>query len=154
MTTTIDPFKKGTQVEVSLEEEGFRGSWFSATVISQFPNRYNPNKSRLLLEFHNLTTSSSDDTPLQQTVDIILVRPTPPRESRRHFNVGEDVDAFHDDGWWEGNVTAVLNIDGGGRRYSVYFRCSREQIDFSESQLRLHREWVYGIWIPPLEDHS
>ncbi|KAL2486638.1 Agenet domain-containing protein [Abeliophyllum distichum] len=107
-----DPFKKGAQVEVSLEDDGFRGV-----------------------------------LPLREAVDPILVRPIPPREARRRFHVSEDVDAFHNDGWWEGIVITAL--DGG--RYSVFFRSSREQIEFDESQLRLHREWVYGKWVPPLE---
>ncbi|THG08764.1 hypothetical protein TEA_020771 [Camellia sinensis var. sinensis] len=59
----------------------------------------------------------------------------------------EEVDAFHNDGWWEGIVTAILQDS----RYSVFFRSSREQIDFPDSDLRLHREWVHGIWVPPLE---
>ncbi|KAI3449369.1 hypothetical protein Pfo_006034 [Paulownia fortunei] len=146
-----DPFKKGAQVEVSFEEEGFRGSWYTATVLRP-PSKKTSKIPRLFLQFDTL--SATDDhkhttEPLREAVDLILVRPIPPRESRRGFRVSEDVDAFHNDGWWEGIVIAVLD---GGNRYSVFFRSSREQIDFSEFQLRLHREWVYGKWVPPLED--
>lgn len=70
----------------------------------------------------------------------------------------DDVDAFHNDGWWEGVVTKVVRVEDGEKNnngvYSVFFRCSREQIDFGSSDLRLHREWVRGnLWVPPLESH-
>lgn len=148
-----DPFKKGAQVEVSLEDEGFRGSWYTATVLRPPPQK-NSKKRRLLVQFDTLTTTDGGkrtNHPLRETVDLILVRPIPPRESRRRFLVGEDVDAFHNDGWWEGIVIAVLD---GGDRYSIYFRSSREQIDFPERQVRLHREWVYGNWEPPLDEDA
>ncbi|KAL2508563.1 agenet domain-containing protein [Forsythia ovata] len=139
-----DPFKKGAQVEVSLEDDGFRGSWYTATVIRPISKKTH----KIHLEFHTLTSGDNSAKQLREAVDPILVRPIPPREARRRFHVSEDVDAFHNDGWWEGIVIAAL--DGG--RYSVFFRSSREQIEFDESQLRLHREWVYGKWVPPLED--
>ncbi|KAL3849655.1 hypothetical protein ACJIZ3_011537 [Penstemon smallii] len=145
-----DPFKSGASVEVSLEDEGFHGSWYAATVLRSHTKKTSK-KPRLLLEFHTLCSSTSHGQPLREAVDVILIRPIPPREPHRRFCISEDVDAFHNDGWWEGTVTAVLD---GGDRYSVFFRSSREQIDFSGSELRLHREWVYGVWVPPLEDDS
>ncbi|KAL2487004.1 Uncharacterized protein Adt_31760 [Abeliophyllum distichum] len=53
------------------------------------------------------------------TVDPILVRPILPREARRQFNVSEDVDAFHNDGWWEYIVITTLDGGGGGSNDSV-----------------------------------
>lgn len=141
-------FKKGAEVEVSLEEPGFRGSWYTATVIRTVYKK----TRKILLEFHNLKADDKCSKPLRENVNIILVRPVPPREStRRRFQFSEEVDAFHNDGWWEGVVTAVHD---GVDRYSVFFRSSREQIDFSQSELRLHREWVYGKWVPPLEEEE
>ncbi|KAL3652951.1 hypothetical protein CASFOL_002632 [Castilleja foliolosa] len=147
-----NPFKKGAQVEVSFDEEGFRGSWYTATVLRPPPKKSSKNP-RIHVQFDTLTEADEGEenaaVPLCENVDLILVRPIPPREARRRFRVDEDVDAFHNDGWWEGVVIAVLD---GGDRYSVFFRASREQIDFPESELRLHREWVHGEWVPPLED--
>ncbi|KAL3648133.1 hypothetical protein CASFOL_009101 [Castilleja foliolosa] len=149
--SSVNPFRKGAQVEVSFEDEGFRGSWYTATVLRPPPKKAS-RKPRIRLQFDTLTDADEEERaakPLRENVDLILVRPIPPRESRRQFRVDEDVDAFHNDGWWEGVVIAVLD---GGDRYSIFFRSSREQIDFPESQLRLHREWVHGKWVPPLED--
>ncbi|KAL6968669.1 E2 ubiquitin-conjugating enzyme [Sarracenia purpurea var. burkii] len=139
-----DCFKKGAEVEVSFEDEGFRGSWYTATVIRTVSKKNN----KIFVEFHNLKADDRGRKPLREFVNIILVRPVPPREPRRSFKLSEEVDAFHNDGWWEGIVTAVLDDS----RFSVFFRSSREQIDFRDSDLRLHREWVYGNWVPPLEE--
>ncbi|CAA0824926.1 agenet domain-containing protein [Striga hermonthica] len=149
-----NPFTKGAKVEASLDEEGFRGSWYTATVLRPPPKRISTT-TRIPLLFDTLITKGDGEEsaaaePLRESVRLILVRPVPPRESRRSFRVSEDVDAFHNDGWWEGVVVAVLGED----RYSIFFRSSREQIDFHESQLRLHREWVHGEWVPPLEAHA
>ncbi|KAL2501856.1 agenet domain-containing protein [Forsythia ovata] len=125
-----DPFKNGTQVEVSLEDDNFWGPWYTATVIRPHFQEDPQNSSRV------------SHTHVREAVDPILVHPIPPHEARWQFNVREDVDAFHNDDWWEGIV--ITDLDGG--RYSVFFRSSRKQIEFDESQLRLHREWVYGKW--------
>ncbi|KAL2508757.1 agenet domain-containing protein [Forsythia ovata] len=133
-----DPFEKGTQVAVSFEDDGLRGSWYTATVVRPISKKTN----KIHLEFYTLTSGDNSAKLLREAVDPILVRPIPPRKARRQFNVSENVDAFHNDGWWEGIVITAL--DGG--RYSVFFRSSREHIEFDESQLHLHREWVYGKW--------
>ncbi|CAH9069442.1 unnamed protein product [Cuscuta epithymum] len=136
--------KKGAQVEVSLEDDGFRGSWYAATVLRTISRKNN----KIFLEFHNLVDDADPAKPLRQSVHFILVRPVPPREPTRSFRLSEEVDAFHVDGWWEGVVTEVLDSS----RYSVFFRCSREQIQFHESQLRLHREWFHRHWVPSFPD--
>ncbi|CAK9145242.1 unnamed protein product [Ilex paraguariensis] len=141
-----DPFKKGAVVEVSFEDEGFRGSWYSATVLRTVSKK----NKKIFLEFHNLMADDKGTKPLREFIDIILVRPVPPREPKRSFKLSEEVDAFHNDGWWEGVVTHVL--EGSSTRYSVFFRSSREQIEFQDSDLRLHREWVHGNWVPPFQE--
>ncbi|KAK3034641.1 hypothetical protein RJ639_033596 [Escallonia herrerae] len=140
----LECFKVGAQVEVCLEEVGFRGSWYAATVARAASRR----TGKILLEFHNLMSDGEGRKRLKEFVQVVLVRPVPPREAHRAFAVSEEVDAYHNDGWWEGVVISVLE----GSRYSVYFRCSREQMDFAGSDLRLHREWVHGNWVPPLEE--
>lgn len=138
-------FQKGTIVEVSSEDEGLRGSWYTATVIRKISR----NSHKILVEYHNLMTDDAGSKPLREFVDAILIRPIPPREPHRIFSLMEEVDAFHNDGWWEGVVTKLLEPSN---YYSVFFRCSREQIDFCSSDLRLHREWVPpNFWFPPLD---
>ncbi|XP_021770007.1 DUF724 domain-containing protein 1-like isoform X2 [Chenopodium quinoa] len=141
-------FKKGTIVEVSSEDEGLRGSWYTATVLRTISRK----SRKIFVEYHNLMEDDAGSKHLCEFVDAILVRPIPPREPHRIYSLMDDVDAFHNDGWWEGVVTRILEPSNC---YSVFFRCSREQIDFFSSDLRLHREWVRGnLWVPPLEHHA
>ncbi|KAL2536917.1 agenet domain-containing protein [Forsythia ovata] len=164
---TAQYFKKGSAVEISSNDEGFRGSWFEGTVIRPPPetttplssrskrnsvrNKYNNNKKntvRVLVEYKNLMEDEAGTKKLREELDLVQLRPPPPREKLQSFKFNEEVDAYYNDGWWEGVVTGVLGED----TYSVFFRGNREQIDFKASQLRLHREWVNGKWVPPLED--
>ncbi|CAI9103565.1 OLC1v1002076C1 [Oldenlandia corymbosa var. corymbosa] len=155
-------FKKGAKVEVNFNEPGFKGSWYTGTILNSggiINTKRRPNK--IHIQFDTLSSSSdhAQFRPLKEFVDLIFVRPAPPREARRSFQLSEEVDAFHKDGWWEGVVTAVhpppsVGSIIAGTSYSVFFRSTREQIQFPESDLRLHREWVYGKWVPPLESSS
>ncbi|KAL8244674.1 hypothetical protein R6Q59_010932 [Mikania micrantha] len=87
----------------------------------------------------------------QQAVDTGRLRP--PSASGERIAISsfsDEVDAITTDGWWEGVITGVLP----GNRYSVFFRATREQLEFSGSELRVHREWFYGNWVPPLEQEA
>ncbi|KAF8401282.1 hypothetical protein HHK36_012215 [Tetracentron sinense] len=138
-------FSRGAEVEVSSDEEGFRGAWFAATVI-----RSASKKKKLLVEYQSLMADEKGSKPLREFIDAVHVRPRPPRELDPSFKKSEEVDAFCNDGWWEGIIINVLE----NSRFSVFFRGSREQIEFGISELRLHREWVDGSWVPPLEEQS
>ncbi|XP_057962616.1 protein AGENET DOMAIN (AGD)-CONTAINING P1 [Malania oleifera] len=139
-------FKKGAEVEISSDDEGFRGAWYAGTVIRPASKK----NSTIMVEYKSLMADEEGSEPLRELVDLVQLRPPPPRELGRGFKFSEEVDAFHNDGWWEGVVTEVL--DGG--RCSVFFRGSREQMDFAAADLRLHREWVAGKWVPPLEEEK
>ncbi|XP_010674562.2 protein AGENET DOMAIN (AGD)-CONTAINING P1 [Beta vulgaris subsp. vulgaris] len=138
-------FKKGIKVEISIDEEGFRGVWFPGTVIKP------PSKTdlKVMVEYDTLLAENGS-TPLREKVDLVQIRPIPPRESKREYKLDDEVDVFFNDGWWEGVITHVLE----GNQYSVYFRPTRDQNDFNGLDLRLHREWVHGKWLPPLEEEA
>lgn len=136
-------FKKGAKVEISIDEDGFRGAWFCGTVVKA-PAK---NDKKVLIEYETLL-ADDESTPLKEKVDLVQIRPTAPREINRVFKLDEEVDVSYNDGWWEGVITQVLQDN----QYSVYFRPTRDQHEFKDSDLRLHREWVHGNWVPPLED--
>ncbi|KAJ6775583.1 AGENET DOMAIN-CONTAINING PROTEIN-RELATED [Salix purpurea] len=134
-------FKPGSKVEIMSEEDGFRGSFFTGTVVKA------TRTSNFVVEYDKLFEDEEGTKPLQETVNEFQIRPIPPREKKREFKFSEEVDAFHNDGWWEGVITEV-NDDG---KFAVFFRSTKEQIEFSEENLRLHREWISGAWKPTLE---
>ncbi|KAL6958740.1 E2 ubiquitin-conjugating enzyme [Sarracenia purpurea var. burkii] len=103
-----DCFKKGAEVEVSFEDEGFRGSWYTATVIRTVSKKNN----KIFVEFHNLKADDRGRKPLREFVNIILVRPVPPREPRRSFKLSEEVDAFHNDEVPESRLIFATRIFG------------------------------------------
>ncbi|KAF5739970.1 hypothetical protein HS088_TW11G00032 [Tripterygium wilfordii] len=140
-------FKPGSTVEISSNEEGFRGSWFAGTVIG----RVSPgDPSRVHVEYISLFVDEEGTARVREIVDVVMLRPVPPPENDREFKFGEEVDAFHSDGWWEG----VITKDNGEGRFTVYFRRSREEMELWKDQLRLHREWANGAWKPPFEEEN
>ncbi|CAI0551914.1 unnamed protein product [Linum tenue] len=141
----IAQFKPGDRVEVSSDDPGFRGSWFVGTVI----RREAKNPNRYVVEYDQLYEDESGEKLLQETLDWIQLRPPPPPSEKKkvQFKFGDEVEAFHSDGWWEGAITA----EHSGGKFAVFFRGSKEQIVFEEKDLRLRREWVKGKWEPPFE---
>ncbi|KAF5739912.1 hypothetical protein HS088_TW12G01124 [Tripterygium wilfordii] len=140
-------FKPGSPVEISSNEEGFRGSWFTGTVIG-LASPGDP--SRLHVEYTSLFVDEEGTAPLREIVDTVMLRPVQPPEKEREFKFDEEVDAFHSDGWWEG----VITKEEGEGRFTVYFRRSKEEMEFGKEQLRLHREWANGAWKPPFEEEN
>ncbi|KAJ8529636.1 hypothetical protein K7X08_036471 [Anisodus acutangulus] len=154
-------FTNGAEIEISSDEEGFRGAWYEGTVIRPIPKKQrrnnnnnddesSNNKLRVLVEYKTLMADKKGKNPLKETMSLVQLRPRPPPERRRRFKVSEEVDANYNDGWWEGVVMEVL--DGG--RYSVFFRGTRDQLEFDESQIRIHREWANGVWTPPFDEEG
>ncbi|KAJ1383514.1 Agenet-like domain [Sesbania bispinosa] len=69
---------------------------------------------------------------LRESLNLHQLRPIPPPDTNLEFKFGQEVDAFHHDGWWEGHIAEEL----GNGRFAVFFRVSKEQINFSKEDLR------------------
>lgn len=134
-------------MEISSDDDGFRGAWFQGTVIRPVTTRGTSSK-KILVEYKTLASDGDPKKPLRETLDPVQLRPAPPRERERKFTVSDEVDALYSDGWWEGVVTERVAED----RYAVFFRGTKEQIEFGSGDLRMHREWVGGKWVPPVEE--
>ncbi|GFP87946.1 hypothetical protein PHJA_000938300 [Phtheirospermum japonicum] len=144
-------FKKGANVEISSDDEGFRGSWYEGTVLRP-PRTSKRGSAKVLVQYKTLTEDEAGTQPLREELEVVQLRPLPPREVHRSFKFGEEVDAYYNDGWWEGTITEVVGDDDDDDvKYLVFFSGTREQIAFDASEMRLHREWEYGKWVPPLE---
>ncbi|XP_048323996.1 protein AGENET DOMAIN (AGD)-CONTAINING P1 isoform X2 [Ziziphus jujuba] len=138
-------FKPGSTVEVSSDEPGFSGSFYLGTIVCP------SGSDSFLVQYKTLVTDSSEGSkPLREVVPLPQLRPPPPSTAKWDFRVGDEVEANYNDGWWEGVVTDVL----GNGKFSVFFRASEDQIEFSKEDLRLHFKWVNGKWVPPVEDNE
>ncbi|XP_010523908.1 PREDICTED: DUF724 domain-containing protein 2-like isoform X1 [Tarenaya hassleriana] len=132
---------KGSVVEVSSDEEGFKGAWYRA-LLEETPLK--SRRKKLLVRY--LTLLKDDGlTPLHEAVDLGFIRPLPPEDvvvSGESFDEGDVVDASYRDGWWTGVVRKVLE-DG---RYIVYFDNPPDVIEFDGTHLRAHFDWINGKW--------
>ncbi|XVE82312.1 hypothetical protein DITRI_Ditri15bG0138200 [Diplodiscus trichospermus] len=136
-------FQKDDEVEVTSDEEGFRGSWFSAVVVEYIGN------DKYMVEY--LTLKTEDGMPLREEVQEHYVRPCPPKLSCvATFSLREVVDAWYNDGWWVGVISRVF----AGSTYAVYFSLTNEELKFNHSNLRLHQDWVNGKWTISSEENS
>ncbi|CAN6575831.1 unnamed protein product [Malus baccata var. baccata] len=135
---THEKFTKGMLVEVCSDEDGFLGAWFAATIVEAVGN------DKFLIEYQSLRTEDNSAF-LREEIDTLHIRPNPPETAFEHFSLLQEVDALYNDGWWVGVISKVLS----GSRYIVYFRSTYEEIEFQQSELRLHQDWIGGKWVMP-----
>jgi len=140
----MNKFSKGTAVEVSSDEDGFQGAWFTATVINA------RGQDKYLVEYKSLRTEDDTDY-LREEVDIQHVRPRPPNAVMiDSFDLNEEVEAFCNDGWWEGVISKVVK----GSRYKVYFKGTKDEVEFQHSDLRPRQDWIEGTWVRASQVHD
>lgn len=129
-------FSKGMKVEVRSDEDGYRGSWYTAVIIDSIGDKF-------LVEYQTLKTDDETEF-LKEVAESSHVRPFPPGIGRvRTFARHEMVDAWYNDGWWVGHISQIL----GGSKYKVYFITSSEELEFEHHDLRPHQEWIGGRWV-------
>ncbi|XP_023739257.1 DUF724 domain-containing protein 7 isoform X3 [Lactuca sativa] len=149
---------KGSQVEVSSDEDGFNGAWFVATVIHPPPSisttkktkslNHHTNNNLVYVEYHNLISEDGSSRRLREYANVSYVRPSPnpdPNAAAPHFQLNDLVDAFYRDGWWTGVITTVVDSSN----FVVAFQNPPDQIQFNSSDLRVHRRWDGGRWVQP-----
>ncbi|XP_020594534.1 DUF724 domain-containing protein 3-like [Phalaenopsis equestris] len=136
-------FKTGDLVEVCSKDEGFHGALYEAKVVRSLPrlNRYT-------VVYDSIVEEADTSKHLRETVDAAQVRPRPVWARDGAFTVHQHVDAFCNDGWWEGVVSCLL---GSVRRpkYSISFPITGDAMEFLPSELRPHLDWVNGEWVNP-----
>ncbi|CAI0402358.1 unnamed protein product [Linum tenue] len=105
-------FTQGIQVEVTTEDDGFKGAWFAATIIEP------SGEDEYLIEYKTLT--NDDDTEfLREDIRACNIRPCPPEITVVDgFEVMDEVDAYYNEAWWVGVIAKILiNCN-----YVVYFK--------------------------------
>ncbi|XP_009758790.1 DUF724 domain-containing protein 3-like isoform X2 [Nicotiana sylvestris] len=134
---------KGSTVEVTSDEEGFKGVWFEATVLGA--SSPGSKSKEVWVEYKSIVAEENGSELLKEVLHVSFVRPVPPVEKIERFELYDDVDAFHKDGWWTGVVTRVLEDS----RYQVTFDNPPDELEFGVSELRFHQKWVKGKWVRP-----
>ncbi|KAM1162680.1 hypothetical protein ACFX13_001719 [Malus domestica] len=127
----VSNFSPGTALEMNPDEERLFYAWFPAIYLGQL------GIDSFLLQYKK--SNNSDDKIVVRGHQI---RPQPPKSTERDFNLLDKVDAFHGMGWWVGDITKVLK----GNKYAVTLSCTRQEKEFSLSELRTHMDWTDGGW--------
>ncbi|MED6197654.1 hypothetical protein PIB30_058655 [Stylosanthes scabra] len=127
---------KGAKVEVTSDEEGYQGAWYTAIVVNSLQN------GRYVVEYLTLKTDDLTEQ-LKEEADASNIRPVPPDIQHRHrYALRERVDAWFNDGWWEGQVCGF-----SGFNYRIYFWPTKEELEFEHCHLRPHKKWIDGRWV-------
>lgn len=128
-------FFRGDDVEIASKEIGFEGSYYAAIIITPLQ------KKDYIVQYRNLMKDDFSG-PMRDFVDAGEIRPVPAEIPATGFRVGDKVDAFHNDGWWFGKISKKI-----GANYCVYFKHSKDELEYSLDELRVHQDWVDGKWV-------
>ncbi|WZY91320.1 hypothetical protein YC2023_063649 [Brassica napus] len=135
---------KGSEVEVSSQEEGLKGAYFTALLKE---NTTLSGRKKLSVTYKTLLTDDGS-SPLTEAVQQSLLRPVPPEEEYAGvvLEEGTVVDAYLRDGWWTG---VVINKKLEDNNFLVCFDSPPDIIVFEKTNLRAHVDWTDSKWVPP-----
>ncbi|CAH9147826.1 unnamed protein product, partial [Cuscuta epithymum] len=136
-------FDIGSQVEIMSQDSGLRGCWFRGVVIKK-------HKDKVKVQYKDVKDAEDEAKNLEEWVlstklaapdkfglrinGRTILRPSPlPRKGRVSwaFNVGASVDAWWNEGWWEGIVVQKECED----RLHIYFPGEKQTQIFSHANL-------------------
>ncbi|GAB2297048.1 hypothetical protein Dimus_031151 [Dionaea muscipula] len=144
----------GQQVEVLSQDSGMRGCWFRALVIKK-------HKDKVKVRYQDLKDADDEANNLEEWVlasriavqdnlgfrlnGRTIVRPAAFFDNGKVswvFDVGAIVDAWWNNGWWEG---IVIGKESEGK-VRVYFPGEKQEAVFSHGELRHSQEWLGSVW--------
>ncbi|KAI3457138.1 hypothetical protein Pfo_013801 [Paulownia fortunei] len=128
-------FHRGDLVEVASAEEGFVGSYYEATVVTDLV------RGEYIVQYRTLIKDDLSG-PLREVVSSVEVRPRPPEVMAAVFRMYDVVDAFDNDGWWVGKITGRV-----GDKYYVFFETTGDEIAYAKDRIRVHQDWVNAKWV-------
>ncbi|KAK3434615.1 hypothetical protein EUGRSUZ_D02089 [Eucalyptus grandis] len=150
---------EGSQVEVFKDGDGYKGAWFSANVLSlkdgkvylcysEIPSDEGTGKLKEWVELG----SEGDKAPRVRIAHpMTTIKSEGTRKRRRAAmgdftcSVGDKVDVWMRDSWWEGEVTEKSNRDGTS--VTVHFPAHGETSVVRTWQIRPSLMWKDGQWI-------
>ncbi|GAB4830607.1 hypothetical protein Ancab_020373 [Ancistrocladus abbreviatus] len=78
-------FPVGSEVEVTSDEEGFKGAWYVGKVLKSPPKSL---KNKLFIEYKSLLSDENGSEPLKEYVDVSFVRPVADSQRRKRERKG------------------------------------------------------------------
>ena len=91
-------FIPGTLVEISNNVDRYYGSWFTGKIVGCLAG------DKFVVEYDKIIEDDEGAKDLQETAKLFQLRPIPPKEIIQDFQHGDEVEAYHNEGWWEGCI--------------------------------------------------
>ncbi|RLM69965.1 uncharacterized protein C2845_PM17G11340 [Panicum miliaceum] len=142
------PLPPAAEVEVRVDDAGFHGSWFEATVVRLEPERGRPSAARYTVAYSHLAADGGGAPAASVAASHVRPRPPSPSPSPRRFRPHDVVEAFHRRGWWSGVVFPSPSSSAAAKSVTVAFPITREVITVPHHYVRPRRDYVGGEWVP------
>ncbi|CAM6064847.1 unnamed protein product [Sphagnum tenellum] len=144
-------FEVGDRVELLCQDSGLRGCWFKGVLTRrvsrrlkiQYEELQNEDGEGNLEEWVSAWRLAGPDKLGVRIVGRTTVRPFPTPCTSADYYIGQAVDVWWNDGWWEG---IVVSKEPGGN-VKVYFPGEGDISSFHSADLRVSKDWVNGSWV-------
>ncbi|XP_068669508.1 uncharacterized protein [Aristolochia californica] len=153
--SVMPPFKVDEKIEILCQDSGIRGCWFQCTVLGvsrkqikvHYDDLQNEDGCGKLEEWIPAFRAAARDKLGMRCQGRLTMRPCAPNEKEDliTFKVGTPVDAWWNDGWWEGVVSGVENF--GDDALQVYFPGEELFSVIQKENLRISMDWFQGQWV-------
>ncbi|KAF2538743.1 hypothetical protein F2Q68_00021783 [Brassica cretica] len=144
--------KADAKIEFLCQDSGIRGCWFRCTVLEvsrkqvklQYDDIEDEDGYGNLEEWVPALKSAMPDKLGMRSSNRPTIRPAPPDAKPADFDptIGEAVDAWWNDGWWEGVVIATDKPD-----LQIYIPGENLCLTVQRKDIRISRDWVGDCWV-------
>nr|XP_029148733.1 uncharacterized protein LOC112749627 [Arachis hypogaea] len=152
-------FKEGSLIEVFKDEEGYKAAWFTANILSLKDGKAYVGYTSLvavegagpLKEWVSLEAEGDKPPRIRAARPLTSLHYEGTRKRRRAalgdyaWSVGDKVDAWVQESWWEGVITEKNKKDE--KTFTVHFPASGETTVVRAWHLRPSLIWKEGKWI-------
>jgi hypothetical protein len=147
-------FRADEKIELLCQDSGIRGCWFRCTVLQasrrqikvQYDDLKDEDECQNLEEWVPAFRVAVPDRLGMRSSGRPTIRPALPREETDSvFDIGDPVDAWWSDGWWEGVLTGTCDSDDGNLQVFIPGECLFLNVE--KKNLRISKDWFGGQWV-------
>ncbi|KAJ0261614.1 Uncharacterized protein HA466_0046990 [Hirschfeldia incana] len=147
--------KPDAKIEFLCQDSGIRGCWFRCTVLEvsrkqvklQYDDVEDEDGYGNLEEWVPALKSAMPDKLGMRSSNRPTIRPAPPDANRTDFEpaIGDAVDTWWNDGWWEGVV--IASDKPKAEDLQIYIPGENLCLTVHRKDVRSSRDWVGDSWV-------